>query len=48
MDRYYLTPIYAVKRLNWALSYLRLKPENWKRVFWLGETPVERGQEARK
>lgn len=48
MNRPYLTPIYAAKRLNWALTYRHFIPEDWKRVFWSDETTVERGQGARK
>jgi hypothetical protein len=48
MDRPYLTPIHAAKRLNWALTYRHFTPHDWKRVFWPEETIVERGQGARK
>lgn len=48
MNRPYLTPIHAAKRLNWALTYRHFTPEDWKRVFWSDETTVERGQGARK
>lgn len=48
MDRPYLTPIHAAKRLNWALTYRHFTPRDWKRVFWSDETTVKRGQGARK
>jgi hypothetical protein len=48
MDRPYLTPEHAAKRLSWALTYRHYSLEDWKRVFWSDETTVERGQGARK
>ncbi|KAJ5535388.1 hypothetical protein N7527_001642 [Penicillium freii] len=48
MNRPYLTPIYAAKRLNWALTYRYFIPKDWKRVFWSDKTTVERKQGARK
>jgi transposase len=48
LNRPYLTPIHAAKRLAWALTYRHFTPEDWKRVFWSDETTIERGQGARK
>lgn len=48
MDRPYLTPEHAAKRLSWALTYRNFTPEDWKRDFWSDETTIERGQGARK
>lgn len=48
MDRPYLTPIHAAKRLTWAFIYRHFTPDDWKRVFWSDETTIERGQGARK
>ena len=48
MERPYLTPIHAAKRLQWALTYRNFTPEDWKRVFWSDETTIERGCGARK
>ncbi|KAJ5330542.1 hypothetical protein N7476_000325 [Penicillium atrosanguineum] len=33
MNRPYLTPIHAAKRLAWALAYRHFTPEDWKRVL---------------
>ncbi|KAJ5134550.1 uncharacterized protein N7443_003828 [Penicillium atrosanguineum] len=33
MNRPYLTPIHATKRLTWALTYRHFTPEDWKRGF---------------
>lgn len=36
INRPYVTPIHATKRLNWALAYRYFTPEDWKRVFLVG------------
>ncbi|KAJ5148853.1 hypothetical protein N7448_000431 [Penicillium atrosanguineum] len=33
MNRPYLTPIHATKRLTWALTYRHFTPEDWKREW---------------
>lgn len=48
IDRPYLIPIHAAKRLNQALTYRHFTPEDQKRVFWSDETTVERRQGTRK
>jgi hypothetical protein len=48
LNRPYLTPIHAAKRLAWALTYRHFTPKDWKRVFWSDESTTERGQGACK
>ena len=38
-----LSPIHALKRLQWAQEYQHFTPENWAHVKWSDECTVERG-----
>jgi hypothetical protein len=38
-----ITPEHAAARLRWARTYAHITLEDWARVKWLDECPVERG-----
>ncbi|KAJ5280899.1 hypothetical protein N7478_006271 [Penicillium angulare] len=49
MYRPELTDEWASKRLQWALTWQNLTPEEWKlRLYWSDESTVERGKGARQ
>jgi transposase len=43
LQRPYLKPEHAIKRLRWAQTYEQFQKADWDRVFWSDECTVERG-----
>lgn len=47
LQRPYLKPEHAAKRLHWARQYAHFQKDDWDRVFWSDECTVERGHGLR-